>query len=725
MSNTTPLKNDVLTIASKEWFGASELAGLPGLPKTDRAVQIRAKGESWQRRARAGRGGGFEYHISSLPRATRDYLGARSIQNTPPVAGGVNLDAAIRTAGLSNYGGLAGNEKQRADARLALLTALDEFTRASELSKSKAMHTFCALWNRGDVSIDGDIRALIPDVHPSTVLRWRKQIKHEGLGGLAGRYGNRRGESKINTQPELAEFVKAMLTDFPHTSAANIYTGVEARFGHRNDIEMPSQSSVERWLKQWKKNNPQLFTAITNPDAFKNKYMAAFGSMSEDVTRPNQLWEMDSSPADVMLVDGRHSLLLSIDVWTRRMKLHVSRTSKANAIAHLIRRALLDWGVPDMIKHDGGADYTSRHVQGVITALEIKPIKCPPFQADRKPHVERAFRTFAHGLVELMPNYIGHNVAERKAIEARRSFADRLMKKGGDPVDVNMTAEQLQTFCDEWCEHLYHNKQHSVLKQSPNQMIANWKGSLIRIEDERALDILVIDESERIVTKKGIRIDNGLYIHPELALRIGDQVRVRRDPEDQGRIYVFDADSQFICVAEDPNVTGISRKLIAEVGRRMQTKRVQDARRELKDVARRVNTKDITREIMEAAKRDNTVAIFPRPSESHNTPGLEGCGVAADSDSGARTLNARPEDLQAIAAELERKPAPAQILDTDNPMRRFQRWQRIELRISAGEYVEPADRDGLQRYQQSDEYRSMKLMAEDFGIGDENAADAE
>ena len=43
-------------------------------------------------------------------------------------------------------------------------------------------------------------------------------------------------------------------------------------------------------------------------------------------------------------------------------------------------------------------------------------------------------------ITELMPNYIGHNVPERKAIEARRSFAERVMNRESEPVEVNMTA---------------------------------------------------------------------------------------------------------------------------------------------------------------------------------------------------------------------------------------------------------------------------------------------
>lgn len=59
----------------KEWYSSNDLAGLAGLPKTRAGVNIRAKSKGWKKRRREGRGGGLEYHYSSLPRATLIELG--------------------------------------------------------------------------------------------------------------------------------------------------------------------------------------------------------------------------------------------------------------------------------------------------------------------------------------------------------------------------------------------------------------------------------------------------------------------------------------------------------------------------------------------------------------------------------------------------------------------------------------------------------------------------
>lgn len=56
-----------------EWRSASEWVdqGLPGLPTSKFGFIKAADREGWKRRERAGRGGGFEYHYSSLPEQAR------------------------------------------------------------------------------------------------------------------------------------------------------------------------------------------------------------------------------------------------------------------------------------------------------------------------------------------------------------------------------------------------------------------------------------------------------------------------------------------------------------------------------------------------------------------------------------------------------------------------------------------------------------------------------
>lgn len=60
--------------SAERWYTASELAGLPGVPGTERRVRSRAEAEGWQSRPRCDRGGGREYAFTSLPTATQAAL---------------------------------------------------------------------------------------------------------------------------------------------------------------------------------------------------------------------------------------------------------------------------------------------------------------------------------------------------------------------------------------------------------------------------------------------------------------------------------------------------------------------------------------------------------------------------------------------------------------------------------------------------------------------------
>ena len=67
-------------MAIQKYLSVSELAAmsLPGLPGAKKNIAAKAERENWESRPRAGRGGGVEYGVSSLPAAARAELDARA-----------------------------------------------------------------------------------------------------------------------------------------------------------------------------------------------------------------------------------------------------------------------------------------------------------------------------------------------------------------------------------------------------------------------------------------------------------------------------------------------------------------------------------------------------------------------------------------------------------------------------------------------------------------------
>ncbi|WP_368565537.1 Mu transposase C-terminal domain-containing protein [Pseudoxanthomonas sp. UTMC 1351] len=720
-------------VRAQEAFDLAAIAAALGRHKT--VVEKRATREEWFFESRAGRGGQKRFYPkTTLPPDVRDALhrtaalrAAETISASAHYQAGVatarrlaitkTIDSAVeqrqRERGAIEAAGLDGKRKARMDAKLELVARLGAFAQARALGKCAAMVDFCAAYNSGELTVPLTVRQHTgADLCPRTLRRWRNTIQSQGPAALAGAYGNRAGTGALDTHPELRDFVIGLLADKPHISGKLVHVAIQTRFAH-SDVPSLDLRSVQRWLKKWKTDNAEHFLAQTNPDQWKNRYMAGFGSLTDGITRANQLWQLDSSPADLQLVDGRYSLVGVIDLAWRGLRLHVTKTSTAEAVCQVMRRAILEWGVPEAVKMDNGRDYASDRVASLLAGLHIEPRFSAPFSPWEKGNIERAFRSFSHNLLELLPGYSGHNVAEAQAIRARTAFADRLFKKN-EVIELKLTAAELQQFCDQWCEAYYAHEEHEGLNGiTPFQRYAELRDVVRRVGDVRALDLLLGEGEQRTVTKKGLRVDKLVYIAPELASVIGQPVLVRVDDADVGRAVVYHHE-QFLCVAECPEVTGVSKREIAIESKARQTKQVQQAKAEMRAAKRKANTGDIAREILiHKAEQHAALSALPAPNVIHLTPALEAASIAADA------LDAQPAGRPDIA--------PTTIADVDDVTHLLRREQAqddtaeqrfawaIEVLMKAPEERDDIQRHRLKNYVNSDEFKGRWMVFEYFG----------
>lgn len=646
----------------KEWWQTRELTGLPEIPSSLKRLREKAEREGWVFRIQKLPGRGrpaIEYHVDSLPREARAALAARalaagrgpehdeasSLPGKRVVPGPVSPVAIVREDG----GG-------RAAARLDLLARFEEYLSASALPVVEATLAFARLYNEGVVAVAAETRRDIPRIGGPSIRRWRRAAAKQGVGALADRYGqHRRGKGRIESDRAIQDLIVGMIADRPHVSAKHVMQGLRARF-KEDRARIPAYRTVQRFLADWKARNADAYLAHTNPDAWKGRRRVAFGDAAARVERLNQLWELDSTPADVMCIDGRHALVGLVDVYSRRAMVLVSKTSRTEAILALLRRAIIAWGVPEIVKTDQGKDYTSRWMRRALDALEVRHETCPPFTPEGKPHIERFFGTMTRNLFEQLPAFTGHDVAGQQAIRARRSFAERM--GGAEPVACAMTAADLQARCDQWVTGVYHEERHGSLKgMTPALAAAGWPGTVARVPNDRALDVLLAEapggHGIRTVGKKGIQVEATWFIAAELAAYTGQRVHVRLDAADMGRVYVFDADtSNFICVAEAPERTGADRRAIAAEARARQKSIVTDGKRELRARARAVKAHTIVDEILQGGGDDaGRVAMFPRPATEHETPAL---AAARDAVRPTRAAELTEDDVAAADALWDR-----------------------------------------------------------------------
>lgn len=695
------------------WLTTGQVGNLLGI--TTRAVKKNcAAGKYLTRKVKSGKGGGnggevYEIALSSLPQEARKRHEKAHPNPSPQYQAGLvkgleaQYSAEIETlktdlsvaAGNREYLGLDSKAKARANAKADIVVAFGDYLQATgktlrALVENKGLHPyllgFVVAYNQGGIAGLDEARAVVPSLSVATLDRTIKKLAREGAAALAGKYGHRKGTGKIDSQPELKEYVLGSLAGQPHISAANLTQAIYAEFAGRADVALPDQRSIQRWVKDWKAQNAELYTAIANPDAWRNSYKVAYGDAKAGIERLNQVWEMDSTPGDVELQDGRHCIVGVIDLYSERAMVLVSKTSKATAIALLIRLAILAWGVPEQIKTDNGKDYDSNHIRRALRFLGIEQHLCPPFSPDRKPFIERFLGTMSHGPIEMLEGFIGHNVAERQAIRAQQSFADRIMTKG-DVVPVRLTAAQLQDKLDRWVNGVYFVAPHSGLNhQSPQSMVLHYDGPVKAVADARALDLLLAEapgDGYRTVTKKGLRIDNDAYIAPELESYAGKRVLVLYDPNDLGRVYVYAEEggkTVFVAVAECPDRTGISRQEVAAKATAMQQERIREAKKALNKAKKKVKIGEALDKILDVAEQANNVVFLPRPAETHTTAALDAATEAADM-AGLRTLDDLGEaeiiDLQSKKAAIEASGATREEPDFDTTFQRaLWLWER-------------------------------------------------
>ncbi|MDX7717361.1 DNA-binding protein [Aeromonas caviae] len=327
------------------WFTAQGLAGLIGIPAYPDGVRKKAEREEWQSRKRE-KGKGVEYHISSLPAETRRYLAEQAVAQqgqavTDHAAGGKAMAKLLaREVPVKPDAGrklltLGAAARKKVDVRLLILQAADIFLTPYQACQQGEVgrRAFIEAYRTRSLSLPASVYEQQKPFSLITLRRWQGTLADAGPAALAGNYQRER-PSSVEQSPDLARFLTALITAKPHL--ANKWGALHelaTQYSEMNQLgwQIPSQSSLRRWLVKWLAENKVAFTYATNPDAYNNKYRTAIEEMYPWMGQPNDVWEFDSTPVDAMLVEGRHSIIAVIDVFTRRVRLPSTCWAMASA----------------------------------------------------------------------------------------------------------------------------------------------------------------------------------------------------------------------------------------------------------------------------------------------------------------------------------------------------------------------------------------------------------
>jgi hypothetical protein len=302
-----------------------------------------------------------------------------------------------------------------------------------------------------------------------------------------------------------------------------------------------------------------------------------------------------------------------------------------------MRRAILAWGVPERVKTDNGSDFRAKSTQRLFASLQIETEASTPFSPEQKGHVERSIGTLQRDLMPLLPGFIGHSVKDRKVIEERKAFSARLGESDAEAFCVELKAAELQRLCNEWAENRYAHRPHEGLGGvTPFAVAAAYPGTLKRIDDVRALDLLLAPiagkDGLRTVGKTGLRIDHSHYIFA--AAMPGTPVFVRMDPADMGRAYVFEPDGEtYLGEAVCPELAGVDPAEAVARARAEQKKLLEAGAKELRADMRKIKPRDLAQAVLGRAEENAAkIVAFPRGHDVYATPALDAAGEATRKD---------------------------------------------------------------------------------------------
>lgn len=362
----------MLWVSAQQIAEAAKEGRMPGLPTTKRRVNALAAREGWAdaglARVRKGRegGGGLEYHIDVLPAPARAAWLASHLHvethDTRPVIQETQIN-------------------DTADARTVILSLAGKFQVENALPQTAADAMFTELFNAGSIDLPSWITDAVPSVSARSLARWRKAA---ASGASTTGRGRPKGSGILDTADDgqVRALILAAIAKQPFLSAkhlriyvkdnyGNTLTTTCAKTGGEKIVPLPSIRAFQSVITRWKHEYRNELLRLTDPDKYRS-HVRFSATGSQTAARLNEVWQIDASPADVMLKGGRHSIYMAVDVYSRRAVVLVSKTPRASAVGLLIRKCILAWGVPERIHTDNGSDFVARQTKRLFSALQIE-----------------------------------------------------------------------------------------------------------------------------------------------------------------------------------------------------------------------------------------------------------------------------------------------------------------------------------------------------------------
>ena len=385
------------------------------------------------------------------------------------------------------------------------------------------------------------------NVTERTIYNYLKAWQERGLVGLADEV--RADKGRFRMHPELQELASKLFKNRNRNgkrfNRKDIYKHVRQKAIDLG-LKPPAQSTTYNFLKP-------LYEAEENKKSIRTPGWQGetliLSTKDGGELKPeesNQVWQIDHTPADILLVDKEGNLLgcpwltTVVDSYSRCIVgFHLGFDAPSSKVVTLaLRQAILpkrytasydlkaEWGVFGLPKHiytDNGKDFRSDHAQQVAGQLGFTwHYRSRPSEGGI---VERFFRTLNDQVWSKLEGYKGSNVQERP--------------KGAEHYAV-FTLEEVQKGL---VRYIIHHYNQSIDERSGQNRYQRWEAGLLHsptLPSERELDICLMKQATRKVQRGGhISFEDIVYKGECLAVYAGQKMALRFDPDNLGVIYIY------------------------------------------------------------------------------------------------------------------------------------------------------------------------------------------
>lgn len=583
------------------WLTAREIAGLPGMPGTERRTRERLTRLGITRRPRAGRqgGGGMEYDTSALPAETRVAIATRTVTKAAatalakvdpapvvsfappekplPAPLAPPLEPTRRPPSLT--------DKATADARMVLVNMVLDLEPAHGIKRACNLVALQLASGQAGAELQATARkanqrARADQVSARTLERYLGIFRAEGWWGLL---------PAPTPEPALQDVEQDV------AAVLGLYHSRDARFRKLTGAAKEVTRQLGRDFDTWKALYARARRAL---DKFGKSHQANTALIkarfAPGAQRDAQLpykWRDTSvlKANDVALIDGhtfkakvRHpdhgapfapELTVTLDAKTRMVTgWSVNLSENVRAVGDALRHAVGQWGVPAILYGDNGAGETAKQmdcpIDGFCARLGIDHRTGIAGKPQGHGGIERLWQTVGINCARNFATYQGKDVDggtfRKVAAELQKEQrAVRRAQQTGEVVVLSNKVPTWQQFIDaveKAVREYNHEHRHRKLPKRADgkhmtpaeAWAADYKVEEQVLLTQLELRMMFMPAVLRTAKRGQVTFFNQTYAAPELMRRDvdGHEVSVRYDIHDPSFVLVYTLSGEYVCEAK-------------------------------------------------------------------------------------------------------------------------------------------------------------------------------